>query len=58
MVNLKTITIEENKVKSPEYQQGIICGVAFDRSSPRLRGGRLAAYCAIGLSCRTSAPSI
>jgi hypothetical protein len=31
----QTITIEEDKVKFPEHQQGIICGVAFDRSSLR-----------------------
>jgi hypothetical protein len=48
------------------HHQGIISpprrdlrsGVAFDRSSPRLRGGRLAGYISIRLSRRSSAPPL
>jgi hypothetical protein len=50
--------VEGSMLSNVEASKG---GVAFDRSSPRLRGcklrgGRLAAYCYIRLSRRSSAP--
>jgi len=54
----KKATMVKERESALIHHQGIICGVAFARSSPGFRQGRLAAYCYIRLSRRSSAPSI